>query len=1384
MSKATKVENYYEVLGVKLTASPDEIKKAFRALSFKLHPDRNPDDPTAEGKFKKVNEAYEVLSDSTRRAAYDINFGFKVVTAEVDAPFDVPAFDFWVNGCITSGNLSTLHDFILDSKQPKNIRRYVSVHLINYYYRLERYDALFDLALNPDLAFIQKDSLTGLVKGYVKYVHRKGTSVPFSAEPSTVSSRWDIIGNPFEQFDQTAILDAAREAVIYLFTTPRENPQRKMVDYDMLHTIATNPIFPEKLRTLAAMGDESDRSGRIPGLIKLYADSMMVDRLIDFARSPNLDYSSRNSAGFAAIDVMSDYAASASHEPLYYLNLLGAVAYSDGSNYRVTEEVRSKGVQKALEVAKILLIRTSATIHVDRLAEFAKDSNVDEKTHAGVVSFLRETSTDIQYSRHVREHSAALAIELFKKGDDWSSLSDLAKSSSLNASTRRRAVMAILHLSRDSTRSAVRENSLTAAIDGFASLGDNNTLYGIATNPSARDDIAKKAFVALVSLYKAPSDVVSIDQLLTDPKLEKFASEVLTDVLGYYRDAHHYPGIMTVAIRENYPEEKRTAAARMYIDAIYQNPVSTSRDLIYYADLAQFTLDARSYAIARAMDKTDEVLSSSLKGFDVSSDLSVAREILSASVDDSLKTRARKQYAKLLQTTADAHLLLGVARDPFFSDSDRVDCAKAAIDVLKTSDEGIAVLVQVSKANNLPRDAKSALTAAIPSKFRGEEYYRAVLDDSDASANDKSNALKSLVGIYEKSENTEALLEFATSVSWGDNTRKHCAKKAIEIHKKRRNYSALFDLQTNPALLSDSVGVAQDAIIQLISGETNPPTIPGALYSDSVSIFTPAVLDRCTAIASDSGFTIEIRDAATSIVIGISVKLACPSDRLLDLSKTESLTSSSINLIAVALCKLNPPGLDGVVSSSDYPPTLRSRVGAHLVSTRDSHALNVLYDSADAPMEVRVAAGLKVVGSTESFDALSSLAISTISQVREAATGALARLVDTNSLDETQLRAVASDSRFDASLRTGAGNVLVTLSSSDLQKAYLIVSDSSLPFEVRSAAANSCIGEVISDAKTHSDYGRLLEIGQTPICSTTQRDNAVSAFVEVALLSGSSDRLSTASNILDGAAKTKVLDAISLLSFTGAGRVDDLISFAGDSSKPDDLRSFAVDAACEIYSSSGSVDLLLAMLEDRSMPVSASSSIGSAIASAQANIDLRLAKLSESGLVVALVDLATDDRLTAESREKAVSVFLKTASANGEFRSIVDLSRSPVLPVSLSAGFESALLVALENSAENTALACGNADGMIKLLEISDTSPSIRSEIGKRIVDSLSTKKDRNRLNDLLDQPESKVPEYVKTMATKALSALDVSEVAVKAAPKFDAKSLVAGVAVTTKRKL
>jgi len=79
--------DYYEVLGVGRSATQEDIKKVYKKLAFKYHPDRNPGDKEAEEKFKEINEAYHVLSDPNRRAQYD-SFGHMAGEGFTPSDFD------------------------------------------------------------------------------------------------------------------------------------------------------------------------------------------------------------------------------------------------------------------------------------------------------------------------------------------------------------------------------------------------------------------------------------------------------------------------------------------------------------------------------------------------------------------------------------------------------------------------------------------------------------------------------------------------------------------------------------------------------------------------------------------------------------------------------------------------------------------------------------------------------------------------------------------------------------------------------------------------------------------------------------------------------------------------------------------------------------------------------------------------------------------------------------------------------------------------------------------------------------------------------------------------------------------------------------------------
>ena len=89
---AEQKRDYYEVLGVSKGASEEEIKKAYKKLARKYHPDLNPDNKEAEEKFKEVNEAYEILSDSNKKARYD-QFGFAGVDPNYGAGAGGGGFD-------------------------------------------------------------------------------------------------------------------------------------------------------------------------------------------------------------------------------------------------------------------------------------------------------------------------------------------------------------------------------------------------------------------------------------------------------------------------------------------------------------------------------------------------------------------------------------------------------------------------------------------------------------------------------------------------------------------------------------------------------------------------------------------------------------------------------------------------------------------------------------------------------------------------------------------------------------------------------------------------------------------------------------------------------------------------------------------------------------------------------------------------------------------------------------------------------------------------------------------------------------------------------------------------------------------------------------------
>lgn len=119
-------KDYYQILGVKKDAKADEIKKAYRKLARKFHPDVNPNDKSAEEKFKEVQEAYDVLSDEKKRKVFD-RFGYYNDNLDPDSPFASGAaaggggaqgFDFsgftWDTGSTGGGSSSSFRDIFSD----------------------------------------------------------------------------------------------------------------------------------------------------------------------------------------------------------------------------------------------------------------------------------------------------------------------------------------------------------------------------------------------------------------------------------------------------------------------------------------------------------------------------------------------------------------------------------------------------------------------------------------------------------------------------------------------------------------------------------------------------------------------------------------------------------------------------------------------------------------------------------------------------------------------------------------------------------------------------------------------------------------------------------------------------------------------------------------------------------------------------------------------------------------------------------------------------------------------------------------------------------------------------------------------------------------------
>jgi molecular chaperone DnaJ len=112
--------DYYEVLGVEKTASKDDLKKAYRKLAMQYHPDRNPDDKSAEDKFKEAAEAYEILSNDDKRANYD-KFGHAGIRGGQQGFSDIN--DIFSHFSDIFGGASIFDDFFGGGQRNRSRRR-------------------------------------------------------------------------------------------------------------------------------------------------------------------------------------------------------------------------------------------------------------------------------------------------------------------------------------------------------------------------------------------------------------------------------------------------------------------------------------------------------------------------------------------------------------------------------------------------------------------------------------------------------------------------------------------------------------------------------------------------------------------------------------------------------------------------------------------------------------------------------------------------------------------------------------------------------------------------------------------------------------------------------------------------------------------------------------------------------------------------------------------------------------------------------------------------------------------------------------------------------------------------------------------------------------
>jgi len=209
MPTATDFKDYYVVLGVSKTATPEEIKRAYRKLARKYHPDLNPGDKGAEAKFKDLNEANEVLSDSEKRQKYDrfgqhwnnpsytdAPSGTNVGTTDSDQYGD---FDSFINDLLgrrktSSGGFDDFHGGFRSQAPAPDTEAAIALTFSEAFHGVQKRLQLDEETINVRIPPGAKPGSRIRLKG-------KGRPSPFSQQRGDLYLTIEVLPHPFYRFE-------------------------------------------------------------------------------------------------------------------------------------------------------------------------------------------------------------------------------------------------------------------------------------------------------------------------------------------------------------------------------------------------------------------------------------------------------------------------------------------------------------------------------------------------------------------------------------------------------------------------------------------------------------------------------------------------------------------------------------------------------------------------------------------------------------------------------------------------------------------------------------------------------------------------------------------------------------------------------------------------------------------------------------------------------------------------------------------------------------------------------------------------------------------------------------------------------------------------------